>query len=95
MSSWEEPGLNVLVPPVVKPDQQRGQPVGTVQKGNKFNTLVLPVAEPDQWGQSVGTVQKSEKKVNPRGWLALGVFFLTTTIGYGLMFLVIDKWLKG
>ena len=34
MSSWEDPGLNELVPPVVKPDQ-RGQPVGTVQKGKK------------------------------------------------------------
>ncbi len=68
MSSWEEPGLNTLVPPVVKPDQ-RGQPVGTVQKG--------------------------KKRVKGRGWLALGVFFLTTAIGYGLIFLVIDNWLKG
>ena len=53
------------------------------------------MVEPDQWSQSVGTVQKGKKKVKPRGWLALGVFFLTTTIGYGLMFLVIDNWLKG
>ena len=68
MSSWGEPGLDTLVPPVVKPDQ-RGQPVGTVQKG--------------------------KKRVKGRGWLALGVFFLTTAIGYGLMFLVIDNWLKG
>ncbi len=68
MSSWGEPGVDTLVPPVVKPDQ-RGQPVGTVQKG--------------------------KKKVKRRGWLALGVFFLTTAIGYGLMFLVIDNWLKG
>lgn len=95
MSSWEEPGLNVLVPPVVKPDQQRGQPVDTVQNGNKFNALVLPVVEPDQWDQSVGTVPKGKKKVGPRGWLALGAFFLTTAIGYGLMFMVIDNWLKG
>ena len=68
MSSWEDPGLNELVPPVVKPDQ-RGQPVGTVQKG--------------------------KKRVTGRGWLALGVFFLATAIGYGLMFLVIHNWLKG
>ncbi len=94
MSSWEEPGLDALVPPVVKPDQ-RGQTVGTVQKGNKLNTLGLPVVEPDQRGQTVGTVQKGKKRVKGRGWLALGVFFLTTAIGYGLMFLVIDNWLKG
>ncbi len=68
MSSWGEPGLDTLVPPVVKPDQ-RGQPVGTVQKG--------------------------KKRVKGRGWLALWVFFLVTAIGYGLMFLVIDNWLKG
>ncbi len=68
MSSWGEPGLDTLVPPVVKPDQ-RGQPVGTVQK--------------------------DKKKVKRRGWLALGVFFLTTAIGYGLMYLVIDDWLTG
>ena len=68
MLSWGEPGLDTLVPPVVKPDQ-RGQPVGTVQKG--------------------------KKRVKGHGWLALGVFFLTTAIGYGLMFLVIDNWLKG
>ncbi len=68
MSSSGEPGLDTLVPPVVKPDQ-RGQPVGTVQKG--------------------------KKRVKGRGWLALGVFFLTTAIGYGLMYLVIDNWLKG
>ncbi len=68
MSSWEEPGLDTLVPPVVKPDR-RGQPAGTVRKG--------------------------KKKVKRRGWLALGVFFLTTAIGYGLMYLVIDNWLKG
>ncbi len=76
MSSWEEPGINTLVPPVVKPDQQRSQPVGTVH-------------------QPVGTVRKGEKMVKRRGRLALGVFFLTTVIGYGLMFLVIDNWLKG
>ena len=76
MSSWEEPELNTLVSPVVKPDQQRGQSAGTVY-------------------QPVGTVRKSAKRVKLRGWLAFGVFFLTTTIGYGLMFMVIDNWLKG
>ncbi len=68
MLSWGEPGLDTLVPPVVKPDQ-RGQPAGTVRKG--------------------------KTKEKGRGWLALGVFFLTTAIGYGLMYLVIDNWLKG
>ena len=68
MSSWEETGVDTVVPPVATPDR-RGHPADTVQKG--------------------------KKKVKPRGWLALGVFFLTTTIGYGLMFLVIDNWLKG
>ncbi len=68
MLSWGEPGLDTLVPPVVKLDQ-RGQPAGTVRKG--------------------------KTKEKGRGWLALGVFFLTTAIGYGLMFLVIDDWLKG
>ena len=68
MLSWGEPGLDTLVPPVVKLDQ-RGQPAGTVRKG--------------------------KKKVGLRGWLAFGAFFLTTAIGYGLMFMVIDNWLKG
>ena len=83
MSSWEEPGLDVVVPPVVKPDQQRGQSVGTVHQ--PVGTVYQPI----------GTVQKGEKKVKRGGGLALGVFFLTTAIGYGLMFLVSDNWLKG
>ncbi len=60
-----------------------------------LDTLVPPVVQPDQRGQPVGTVQKGKKKVKGRGWLALGVFFLTTAIGYGLMYLVIDDWLTG
>ena len=59
------------------------------------NTLVPPVVKPDQRSQPIGTVRKGKKKVKPRGRLALGVFFLTTAIGYGLMFLAIDNWLKG
>ncbi len=68
MSSWEETGVDALVPPVATPDR-RGHPADTVQKG--------------------------KKKVGLRGWLAFGAFFLTTVIGYGLMFLAIDNWLKG
>ena len=68
MLSWEEPGPNVLVPPVVETGQ-RTQPVGTVPKG--------------------------KTKIKLRGWLALGIFFLTVAIGYGLMFLVIDNLLRG
>ncbi len=67
----------------------------SVLEGRAPEALVPPVDKPDQRGQPVGTVQKGKKKVKWRGWLALGVFFLTTAIGYGLMFLVIDDWLKG
>jgi hypothetical protein len=69
MLSWEQSGVDTLVPPVATPDR-RGHPADTVQKGEK-------------------------KKVGLRGWLAFGAFFLTTAIGYGLMFMVIDNWLKG
>ncbi len=90
MSSWEEPGINTLVPPVVKPDQPRGQSVGTVhQSVGTVHQSVGTVHQP------VGTVRKGEKRVKLRGWLAFGVFFLTTAIGYGLMFMMIDNWLKG
>ncbi len=59
------------------------------------DTLVHPVVMPHRRGDSSDTVQKGKKKVGLRGWLAFGAFFLTTAIGYGLMFLVIDNWLKG
>ena len=60
--------------------------------------LVAPVPSAvlqGQLDQTAGTHQKDEKKVTSRGWLALGVFFLTAAVGYGLMFLMIDNWLKG
>ncbi len=58
------------------------------------DTLAPPVATPDRRGHPADTVQKGRKKVGLRGWLAFGAFFLTTAIGYGLMFMVIDNWLK-
>ncbi len=67
MSSWEETGVDTVVP---------------------------PVATPDRRGHPADTVQKRTKKVGLRGWLAFGAFFLTTAIGYGLMFMVIDNWLN-
>ncbi len=65
----------------------------------RVDTLAPPVATPDRRGHPADTVQKGEvqkgkKKVGLRGWLAFGAFFLTTAIGYGLMFMVIDNWLK-
>ncbi len=68
------------------------------------NTLDPLVVEPDQRrlpvgtiqkGENVGTAQRDEPRVKSRGWLALGVFFLTAAIGYGLMFLVFDNWFMG
>ena len=57
---------------------------------------VLPSkVETDQGSQSHGTGSNIKSKKKLRGWLALGSFFLTIAIGYSLMFLAIDYWLKG
>jgi len=55
----------------------------------------LSIPEPVEGEQSVCVAEIADKKIKLRGWLAVAVFFLTVTAGYGLMFLVLEKLIKG
>ena len=53
------------------------------------------IREPVEGELLVSDVELPDKKMNLRGWLAVAMFFLTVTAGYGLMFLVLGNLIKG
>ena len=55
----------------------------------------LSTPKPVEGERSVSASELPSQKIKLRGWLALAVFFLTVTAGYGLMFLVLDNLFKG
>ena len=61
-----------------------------VKEGGRLSTPKSVEGE-----RSVSASKLPSQKLKLRGWLALAVFFLTVTAGYGLMFLVLDNMFKG
>ena len=55
----------------------------------------ISTPQPVEGEPSVSASDLPGQKINLRGWLALAVFFLTVTAGYGLMFLLLDNLFKG